>query len=238
MPLTGTLVNFAAIVLGGAVGLVFRKGLPEKYLDAVILVIALVVFAIGVNYTLAAQQSLEQVLTLIVSAIAGTLLGTLLRLERGLNRLAEGVQARLKSSGGRFAEGFTTCTLIYCVGAMAITGAIAGGLNGDHSILFVKSVMDGVTAVFFASALGAGVLASAVPVLLYQGSIALAATLLKGALSGDVITAMSAAGGVALMALAVSMSGVKKIEVANILPSIFLPIGVLPLVRMLVGIIK
>lgn len=238
MPLTGTLVNFAAIVIGGAIGLLFRKGLPEKYLNAVITVISLVVLAIGVNYTLAAQQSLEQVLTLIVSVIIGTLLGTLLRLEQGLTRFADGVQARLKNSGGRFAEGFTTCTLIYCVGAMAITGSISGGLDGDHSVLFVKSVMDGVTAVFFASALGAGVLFSAVPVLLYQGAIALAATLLRGALGGDVITAMTAAGGVALMALAINMSGIKKIEVANILPSIFVPIGVLPLVRLLLGWIK
>jgi uncharacterized protein len=238
MPLTGSLVNFAAIVLGGGIGLLFRKGLPEKYINAVISVIGLVVLAIGVNYTLPAQQSLAQVLTLIISIITGTLLGTLMHLDAGLNKFGLAVQSRMKNAGGRFAEGFTSSTLLYCVGAMAITGSIQGGLSGDHSVIFIKSVMDGVTAVFFASTLGVGVLFSAIPVLIYQGAIALAASLLKDVVGDAIITAMSASGGVALMALAVNMMGLKKLEVANILPSIFVPIGILPLVNLLLGLFK
>jgi uncharacterized membrane protein YqgA involved in biofilm formation len=239
MPLTGSLVNFGAIIAGSALGLVFRKGLPEKYLSAVINVIALIVMALGISYALQGLSDVAQALALIISVILGTIAGTLMRIERGLTKLGEAVQVRMKNAGGRFAEAFTSSTLLYCVGAMAVTGSIQSGLNGDHSILFLKSVMDGVTAVFFASTLGVGVLFSAVPVLIYQGAIALAASALQGVLKdATVIVEMSAAGGIALMALSVNMMGIKKMEVANILPAIFFPIGILPLVNLLMGLMK
>lgn len=237
MPLTGTLVNFAAIVAGGGLGLLFRKGLPEKYLTAVINVIALVVLALGVSYALSGLSTVAQALALIVSVILGTIAGTLMHIDSGLQRFGEAVQKRMKNAGGRFAEGFTSCTLLYCVGAMAVTGSIQGGLNGDHSIILIKSIMDGVTAVFFASTLGVGVLFSAAPVLIYQGAIALAASALSQVVDMVIITEMSAAGGIALMALSVNMLGLKKMEVANILPAIFFPIGILPLVNLLLGLL-
>jgi uncharacterized membrane protein YqgA involved in biofilm formation len=238
MPLTGTFVNFAAIAAGGALGLLFRKGLPERYLNAVMSVISLVVLALGASYALQGLGSVQQALTLVLSVILGTVAGTLMRIESGLGKIGAAVQGRMKNAGGRFAEGFTSCTLLYCVGAMAVTGSIQGGLNGDHSIILVKSVMDGVTAVFFASTLGVGVLFSAVPVLIYQGAIALAASALAQVVDTAVITEMSAAGGIALMALSVNMMGLKKLEVANMLPAIFLPIGVLPLVNWLMGLLR
>jgi uncharacterized protein len=230
MPLTGALVNFAAIVLGGGIGLLFRKGFHQKYMNAVINGVALVVFGLGVANALKSQQPL----VLVISVILGTLLGTLIHLDASIVKLGETVQERMKGTGS-FAEGFSSCTLLYCVGAMAITGSIQGGLNNDHSIIFTKSVMDGVTAVFFASSLGVGVLFSAVPVLLYQGAIALAASALAPVLGAAVVTEMAAAGGVALMALAINMMGIKKIEVANMLPAIFLPIGMVPLVNLVMG---
>jgi uncharacterized membrane protein YqgA involved in biofilm formation len=238
MPLTGTLVNFASILLGGGLGLLFRRGLPDKYLNATINAISLVVLALGVSYALPGLGSVEQALALVLSVILGTIAGTLMRIDAGLAKFGEGVQRRMKNAGGRFAEGFTSCTLLYCVGAMAVTGAIQGGLAGDHSILFIKSVMDGVTAVFFASTFGVGVLFSAIPVLIYQGAIALAASALSQVVDMAIITEMSAAGGIALMGLAVNMTGLKKLEVANMLPAIFLPIGVLPLVNLLMGLLK
>jgi uncharacterized protein len=234
MPLTGTLVNFAAIIVGGGIGLLFRKGLPKKFMNAIIYAIALVIFALGVGYVIKSQQ----VLALIISVILGTLVGTMLQLDAGLVKLGQSVQDRMKGAGGRFAEGFTSCTLLYCVGAMAITGSIQGGLNNDHSIIFIKSVMDGVTAIFFASSLGVGVLFSAIPVLLYQGIIALAASALSPVLDLAVVTEMSAAGGVALIALSISMLDIKKLDVANMLPSIFFPIAVLPLINLLLGLFK
>jgi hypothetical protein len=232
MPLTGTLVNFAAILLGGGVGLLFRRGLPQKYMNAIISAIALVVLAIGVANAMASQQPLA----LVISVILGVLLGTLLQLDTGLVKLGETVQRRMKGTGS-FAEGFSSCTLLYCVGAMAITGSIQGGLADDHTILYIKSVMDGVTAIFFASSLGVGVLFSAIPVLLYQGAIALGASALAPVLHAAVVVEMAAAGGVALMALSINMLGLKKLEVANLLPAIFFPIAVLPFVDWLLGLL-
>lgn len=232
MPLTGALVNFAAIVVCGAIGLTFRKGLPEKYMNAVVYGIALVILALGVANVMKTNEALVTV----ISVILGTLLGTLLNIDGGLVRLGEAVQARMRGVGS-FAEGFSSCTLLYCVGAMAIAGSIQGGTEGDHTIIFIKSVMDGVTAIFFASKLGVGVIASAVPVLIYQGGIALAAAALKPLLGEALVAEMSAAGGVALMALSINMLGIKKLEVANLLPAIFLPVVVLPFVKWLLGLL-
>lgn len=230
MPLTGALVNFAAILAGGGIGLLIKKGIHEKYMNAVVYGIGLVILAFGVANVLKSQDSL----VLVFSVILGTLLGTLLSLDARIVKLGNTLQDRMKGSGS-FADGFSSCTLLYCVGAMAITGSIQGGLNDDHSIIFVKSIMDGVTAVFFASSLGVGVLFSAVPVLVYQGAIALAASLLAPVLGDAVVVEMSAVGGVALMALSVNMLGIKKLEVANILPAIFFPIVVMPVVKWLLG---
>ncbi len=233
MPLTGALVNAAAIVLCGALGLLFRKGMKEKYMDAVITGVALIVLALGVANVMKTTQALVTV----VSVILGTLLGTWLNIDRGLVRLGERLQTRMRGAGS-FAEGFSSCTLLYCVGAMAITGSIQGGIENDHSIIFIKSVMDGVTAIFFASKLGVGVIASAIPVLLYQGGIALAASALRPLLGDALVSEMAAVGGVALMALSINMLGIKKLEVANILPAIFLPIAVMPVVEWVLGLLS
>lgn len=234
MPLTGTLVNFAAILVGGGIGLMFRRGLPQKYMQALLWALGLVVFALGVSYVLESQQ----VLVVIISVILGTLLGTVLRLNDRLQNLGDWMQGHVRIGSGRFSEGFATCTLLYCVGAMAITGSIQSGLEGDNTVLFLKSVMDGVTAIFFASTLGPGVLFSALPVLLYQGAIALGASALSNVLNMAVIPEMSAAGGVALMALGLTMTEIKQIKVADLLPSIFFPIGILPLISLLTGLFQ
>lgn len=234
MPLTGTLVNFGAIIIGGSIGLLFRKGLPQKYMNAVLYVIGLVVIALGVSYVIASKQ----ILVVIISAIIGTLVGTALHLDERLRTLGDFMQAHIRIGGDRFSEAFTTSTLLFCIGAMAITGAIQGGLQNDHSILYLKAVMDGVVAVFFASTLGVGVLFSAIPVLLYQGAIALGAAQLAPVLDMAVIPEMSAAGGIALMALGLGLADIKKLKVADMLPSIFFPILIYPLIQALTGLIS
>lgn len=234
MPLTGTLINVAAIVAGGALGLLLRKSLRQKYMDALMRALGLVIFAMGVSYIIKSQQ----IIAVIVSVILGTLTGTLLHLDDRLKRVGDFLQSRIKFGGGRFSEAFVTTTLLYCIGAMAITGSIQSGLSNDHAVLVAKSVMDGVTAVFFASTLGAGVLFSAVPVLLYQGALTLGASFLSPVLDMAVVTEMSAAGGVAIMALSLSMMDIKHLQVADMLPAIFFPIAVLPLFNLLLGLLS
>ncbi len=231
MPLTGTIVNFLAILAGGGLGLLFNKGLPARYMNALLFAISLIVFALGLSYVLKSAD----IMVVLLSVIMGTLMGTALKLGSRLQSLGDNLQGRMKLGDGRFSDGFVSCTLLYCVGAMAITGSIQDGLNGDPTILFLKSVMDGVTAIFFASTMGVGVLFSAVPVLLYQGAIALMASMLSGVLDMAVVTEMAAAGGAALMALSLNMMEVKKFNVADMLPAIFFPIAVLPLMRWITG---
>ncbi len=231
MPLTGTIINFLAILAGGGLGLLFKKGLPARYMQALLFAISLIVFALGLSYVLKSAD----IMVVLLSVIMGTLAGTALKLGTRLQSLGDNLQGRMKLGDGRFSDGFVSCTLLYCVGAMAITGSIQDGLNGDPTILFLKSVMDGVTAIFFASTMGVGVLFSAVPVLLYQGAIALMASLLSGVLDMAVVTEMAAAGGAALMALSLNMMEVKKFNVADMLPAIFFPIAVLPLMRWITG---
>ncbi|MGI6168584.1 MAG: DUF554 domain-containing protein [Christensenellales bacterium] len=231
MPLTGALVNAAAILAGGSIGLLFGKRLPQSYMKPILYVLGLVIFAMGLSYVLETSQ----ILVIIISIILGTLLGTFLRLDDRLEALAVYLQKRIHIGNGRFAEGFTTSTLLYCVGALAITGSIQGGLQDDHTLIFLKSIIDGTTAIFFASTLGVGVLFSAVPVVLYQGTIALSASALAPVLTSGVITEISATGGIALLALALNMTEIKSSKVANMLPSLFFPIAIYPLLQSIVN---
>ena len=231
MPLTGTIVNFLAILIGGGLGLLFKKGLPARFMSGLLFAISLIIFAMGLSYVLKSGN----IMVVLLSVILGTLTGTALRLGDRLQKLGDRIQSHIKFGDGRFSDGFVSCTILYCVGAMAITGGIQGGLNNDHQILYLKSVMDGVTAIFFASTLGMGVVFSALPVLLYQGIIALGASLLSGVLDMAVVTEMSAAGGAALMALSLNMMEVKKFNVADMLPAIFFPMAVLPLMNWVMG---
>ncbi len=231
MALTGSLVNFIAIILGGGVGLLFRRGLPKKYMLAVLHVIGLVVITLGISYVLESKQ----ILVIIISVILGTLIGTALGLEDRLKTLGDFLQNRIRLGGEHFSEGFTGATLLFCVGAMAITGSMQSGLAQDHTILYVKAVMDGIIALFMASTLGVGVLFSAVPVLVYQGVVTLLAVYLRSYLSPDLVAEMSAVGGVALLSLGLGMAEIKKMKTADMLPGIFLPPLVAPLVSLLLS---
>ncbi|MGI6160743.1 MAG: DUF554 domain-containing protein [Christensenellales bacterium] len=231
MPLTGTLVNAAAILVGGLTGYIFRKKLPQKYLALNMNAVALVVLMLGMQYALQSQQ----LLCLMISILCGTALGTMLRLHDRLSDLGDWLKDKLKAGDGKFAEGFVTSVLLFCTGAMAVTGAIQSGMSHDHSTLLLKAVMDGVISIFLTSAMGLGVLFSALAVLIYQGVIALGAHALSGVMAGPALTEITAVGGILLIALGLTMLEVKQFRVSDMLPSIFLPIAFLPLINLLVN---
>lgn len=214
----GTIVNFAAIAVGASLGLFFRKGIRDRYRRIMLQGAGLAVLLIGMKMAFEA----DNVLVIIISLISGGLLGELLQLDKKLDSLASKLEAKLKMPGdGRFVEGFVSATLIYCVGAMAIVGAIESGISGNHSILFAKSALDGITAVVFASAMGSGVLLSAFSVLIYQGLLTLLATSVSSYLSMEVVAYMSSVGGLLIVAIALDVLEIKKINTANLLPSVF-----------------
>ncbi len=225
----GVIVNVLAVVVGGAIGLLFKNALHERYQTALTSAIALGVVGVGVTYVI----KTENLLVLILSVIIGTLIGTWIRIDDRLQRLGERMQSRLKQSGGTFAEGFAGASILYCVGSMAIMGCMNSALSGDHAILFTKSVMDGVTSVFLASTLGVGVLFSAVSVLIYQGLLTLGFSLFAGSLSSSLVGEISAVGGIILFGIAINMLQLKKVKTGDMALALFVPIALIPLLNLL-----
>ena len=236
--LTGTIINALAILAGSAVGMGIHalagrfsavlgaKGvrLGERLQAIVMQGVALCVLYIGVTGSLKGQNTLVAILSMVIGAI----LGELLDLDSRMGKLGQWVQDKLshilKSGGGSVAEGFVTAALLFCVGAMAIVGALENGLTGNFDTLKAKAVLDGVSAIVFASSLGIGVALSAGPVLIYQGVIALAAGALSPLLGEAVIAEMTCVGSLLIVALSFNMLGITKIKVMNLVPAIFLPI--------------
>jgi uncharacterized membrane protein YqgA involved in biofilm formation len=171
----------------------------------------------------------EKTLVILFSMLIGTVVGTLLDLEARFERFGVWVERRFGGQEGGIAKGFVTASLLFCVGSMAIVGALDGGLVGDHSLLYAKTVLDTVFAVVFAYSMGIGVALSAVLVLLYQGSIALLAQWVAPLLTDDVIITMSVVGSVLIFGLGLKLLGLLKIKVLNHVPAVFVPIALVPL---------
>ena len=180
-------------------------------------------------------------LCVIVCMVAGTLLGEALNIEKRMDGLGDLLRRRLIRGEGnsRFAEGFVNASVLFCVGAMAINGSMQAGMLGRYDILISKGVIDGVTAITFAAAMGVGVAFSAVPLFLYQGGLTLIFALAGQGMDPAVVTEMNAVGGTIIVGIALNMLGLprEKIRVGNMLPAIFLPIGYIPLANLLSGII-
>lgn len=220
----GTLVNAGAIVLGGFLGLLFGQALSEKMKTTLLQGIGLAVLLIGASMAI----QTENILVVITSLVLGGALGAWLDIEHQLHRFGAWLELKLAKDGqkGKFTKAFVSTSLIYCVGAMAIMGALEAGLNENYDILFAKAMLDGISAIVFASSMGIGVLASAIPVFFYQGAITLSAALLQGILSPQVITEMSATGGLLIVGIGLSILEIKSINVGNLLPAIFMAIPV------------
>ncbi len=220
----GTFVNTIAIVFGGLVGLLFGQAFPEKIKKTVIQGIGLAILLIGGSMALQTKNPL----IIISSLVLGGIFGEWIDIELRLQHFGQWLERKFakKGQGTGFTKAFVTTSLIYCVGAMAIMGSLESGLNGNHNILFAKSMLDGITAVIFASSMGVGVLVSAIPVFVYQGSITMAAVLLQGILSPQVIAEMSATGGLLILGIGFNILELKEIKVGNLLPAVFIVVPI------------
>ncbi|MDP4552984.1 DUF554 domain-containing protein [Alkalihalobacillus macyae] len=222
MVLLGTIVNGAAIVVGTLVGTVSSR-IPERMKTTIMQGLALVVAVIGLQM---AMKS-EQFLIVIGSLVIGGMLGEYWDLEGKLNQLGKWIEMKTgAASEGSVAQGFVTATLVYVVGAMAILGGLDSGLRNDHSILFTKSLIDGFTAIMFTATLGYGVLFSAIPVMIYQGIIALFASQINQFVPQSLLDAfiaeVTSAGGIMILAIGLNLLGIIKIRVANFLPALLI----------------
>lgn len=216
----GTIINSVAIVLGSVIGLLIKNLNLSKFNDTIIKGLSLCVIIIGISGALKGTN----MLLIIFSVVIGGIIGEIIDIDLKLKDFGMKIEERFKGKYGKVSEGFITATLIYCVGAMAVVGALESGLTGNHKTLFAKSVLDGVTAIIFSSSLGIGVMFSAVSVFIYQGTITIGASLLKGVLVGNIVNEMSAVGGLLIIGIGLNIMEISKIKVANLLPAMFIPL--------------
>ncbi len=214
--MTGTIVNVCAVVAGGTVGLLAHSRLSERFTTIFFQGIGLVTLAIGVSMSLRS----DDLILAIISIVAGAVIGEGLRLEQRLEKGADRLKTALRIGNGRFTEGMVTATMLYCVGSMSILGSIEDGMGFEPKLLLAKSLMDGIAAIALASAMGAGVIFSIIPMFIYQGGITLLAVWLSRIMSEGTVDGMTCVGGILLLGLAINILGIKKISVVNMLPSL------------------
>lgn len=233
----GTIVNTLAILGGSFAGLLMRRGMPERLKETLQGAIGLSVVLLGISGVMTGMLrtqdggSLERVdlMVLIISMMTGAVIGELINIDRYLNRFGEFLASKLMRGGNEgeentFAQGFSDATILYCVGAMAIVGALEDGLLGNPDTLYAKAALDGITSVILASGLGVGVAASAISVFLYQGSITCLAMFIKPLMFGNSMGQLSMVGSALIMCIGFNVLKVTNIRVANLLPAAFMPI--------------
>ncbi len=221
--ITGTLINMAAVVVGGSVGLLFHSRLPERITKTFFQAIGLFTLFLGFSMSL----KTEKPLLLVFSLIIGALFGTLLKLQERMEQSGVTLQEKLKLKGGKFSEGLVTSFLMFCMGSMTILGAIEEGLGNEPKLLLIKSLMDGFSSIALAAAMGVGVLFSIVPLLIYQGGLTLLAAWFGQSVSELMINEITATGGILLIGLGITILGIKKIDVLNLIPALLI---IIPLV--------
>jgi hypothetical protein len=217
--LWGSIVNAIAIISGTLLGVAVK--FPERVSQTIMNALGLAVVIIGISMGLKS----ENILIPIAALVIGGIIGEIANIEGWITRLGQALQSYVKGrkdkvGGPDLTQGFLTATLVFCVGAMAVVGGLNSGLQGDHQVLYAKSMLDGICAIFFAASLGIGVGFSAIPVFLYQGGIALLATIIAPILSEPVIMELTATGGMLILGIGLNILGLTKIAVGNMLPAI------------------
>jgi len=216
--LLGTVVNSVSILIGSLLGYFLKNSFSEDIKSTVMQGLSLTVMLIGISMSIKTNN----LLVVTLSIVTGAIIGESLKIEEGLNKIGGRIEKKFSKTEGEFTKAFVTASLVYCVGAMAIMGSIESGLSGNHSILFVKSILDGVSSIVFTSSLGIGVAFSSLPVFIYQGAITLSARFIKAYLTQEIIREMTATGGLLIFGIGINMlSGKSRVKVGNLLPAIF-----------------
>ena len=230
----GVIVNVITVLLGSSIGLLFKKGIPERVTKAAMIGLGACTLYIGISGSLVGENTL----ILIVSVVLGAIVGTLMNIDGAINRLAGKVEEKFKKDGKgvSVAEGLVSATLLFCVGSMTVTGSIQAGLTGDNSVLITKAMLDLVSSMMLASSLGIGVLLSSVAVFVIQGGLVLLAGLISPVMSAGAINEMTCAGSILIIMIGTNLMGITKIKVADFLPAIlFAPViyNIVPLLEKL-----
>jgi uncharacterized membrane protein YqgA involved in biofilm formation len=241
MPFLGTIVNFFVVLVMGTLGSFMKRGVDKRVVDAMVCAMGICVVFIGIDGALESAPAVSEgaffsaglvkVLVMIISLGLGTLIGELVDFDKRVNALGDILAKRFSHGGesGSFSEGFAQCSILFCVGAMAVNGAFADAL-GKPDILLAKSVIDGIICFMMSTTLGIGCAFSAFPVLAYQGALTGLGYFLTDALPASTVTYMSVTGSLIILLIGTNLLGVTKVKTANMIPAIFLPIAVAPLI--------
>ena len=235
--MTGTVINVITVVIGSILGLLFGAKLPERLRETVLSAIGLFTMVLGIQMFLETNNAL----IVLAALLLGAMLGEWLRIEDNLEKLGSYLRMRFAPSLinqdlSRFVEGFLAASILFCVGPMTILGSIQDGLTGDYSLLATKAVMDGFSALAFASTMGVGVAFSALVILIFQGGLSLLASQIQSVVTAAMISEMSAAGGVILVGIAISnILNIRKVRSGNFLPALILAPLIVALVELLSG---
>ncbi len=214
----GTIVNVAAVIVGSLIGLLIHSRLPKRVAGIAFQGIGL--FTIFLGFTMSAKSN--ELLIMIMSIVAGSILGEFIDIEKHLEKGSELINRKIKTSEVKFTDGFITATLLFCVGSMAILGAIEEGLGGKPNLFYAKSILDGFSSIALAASLGIGVMFSAFPLLLYQGTLTILAKSLQSVLTQAIINELTAVGGLLLIGLGINLLGIKNLKVINMLPALLI----------------
>ncbi len=218
---SGVIVNTITVIIGSSVGLLLKKGIPKKVNKAVMTALGLCTIAIGVTGVMKGQNQL----VMILSMVCGTIVGTLIDIDKKLENLGDKLAKKSKSNENTFSQGFVTASLLFCVGAMTIVGSMNAGISGDNEMLYTKSVLDLISSSMLAASLGFGVMCASAFVFVFQGVLVALSMVLGSFLSEFAIAELICAGSVMIIALGLNLIGVTKIKVANLLPGlIFVPV--------------
>lgn len=215
---TGTTINVAAVLVGGGIGTLAGGRLPERTRHSVMQAIGLITVLIGISNFLEYNNPLVP----LVSVVVGLVIGEVLGIEAALKRFGDALEARFSKGESPVSQAFVTASLVFCVGPLAVLGSLQDGLTGDYRLLALKSALDFVASLSFASVLGWGVLLSAGTVLVVQGSITLFAGLIEGVVTEPMVLAMTASGGVMILGLGLVLLELREIRVANMLPALLI----------------
>ena len=216
--MSGVLVNTVAVVIGSLIGLLCKKGIPQRISRAVMIGIGLCTIYIGISGSLSGENTLVA----IFSMVAGAIIGTLLKLDDRLNGLGDMISRKIGGGGSSVAEGFVTASLLFCMGSMTIVGSLNAGISGNNELLYTKSLLDFISSIMLSASLGIGVLCSSVFVLVFQGGIVLLSGLLAPVLTQGAINEMTCVGSLLIIALGLNLTGLSRFKVADYLPAILL----------------
>ena len=237
MPGLGTLINGLAVVAGGLLGLVFRRGLPQRFQNTLMQALGLSSIFIGISGSLEKMLQIQNgfvcvqgTLLAVLSLAAGALLGEWINLERRFEQLGLWLKKKTGSEkDSRFMQGFLTASLTICIGAMAIVGAVQDGLSADPSLLITKAVLDCLIIMIFTSAFGKGAVFSVIPLVFFQGSITILAQFIAPLLTTQMLDNLSMIGSMLIFCVGINLMFNTKIRVANLLPALLIAILLTPL---------